>query len=197
MKAIILVVIGGYLVFLLCACKANRKVTTTPEIALKNCVLKLDSGINNIVLGVSNFDEIEASLGKGVRSKKKFKSFTVENIFPNTEHRLAYPEYGILFTTAPQNSLSNKKIIRELFLTKNCQCMTLGGIGIGSNYEQIANLLGESSLLFSKSANGLFTEVSYSFVEHPVSYVLFQSTGKKKKSEFIVEEVLLQSSYDF
>ena len=166
------------------------------EVSMNQCEIKLNSGINSIVLGENSFKEIEGVLGKGVKSKEKYKSGTVENVFPNTAHSLSYPDLGLSFSTSTQGRLNFSRVADGLTLTKDSRCRTKEGIGIGSTYGELQLVLGKNlNLTRVKFKEGDYTRVSYtSPPDANRVYTIFKCLGHKSKSEFKVEEIIMIAS---
>ena len=178
--------------YFLFGCGNMKNMPRQPTDPLNNeCLIKLYSGTNSVVLGLTTFDEIEEKFGRGVKSKKKFKSFTVENIFPNTEHFLSYPAYGIRFSTQPQGRLSAKRVAVELVLTANCPCKTKERIGIGSKHSELNQAIGYERLTIVVSEEGKHTMVGHGFKKSPVGYIAFICSGEKTSFEFRTEKIMM------
>lgn len=180
----------------LLGCESRKEIPYSSEEYLTDrCELKLDSGINSIVLGINNFSEVEQQLGRGVRSKKKYKSFTVENIFPNTAHILNYPNLGLSFSTSTQGKLNVSKVAEGLILSSDSPCKTAKGIGIGSTYEDLQVIIGEEfELTPVKDKDGDYTKASFTSPGNNEIFVIFKCLGHKSKSEFKVEEIIMIAS---
>ncbi|MEM8899282.1 MAG: hypothetical protein AAGC85_14310 [Bacteroidota bacterium] len=182
-----------FLWIFLVSCTSFKETSTSIKGNFTNlCEIKLNSGINSIVLGEYSFREIEGVLGKGVKSKEKFKSGTVENVFPNTAHSLSYPDLGLSFSTTTQGRLNFSRIADGLTLTKDSHCKTKEGLGIGSTFKELQSVLGKKlSLTKVTFKEGDYTMVSYTSPEGNRVYTIFKCYGHKSESEFVVEEIIM------
>ncbi|MEM7513099.1 MAG: hypothetical protein AAF388_19380 [Bacteroidota bacterium] len=162
----------------------------------RDCLIDYSDGMVGISLAHTSFREIEEILGEGVRSKKKYKSFTVENIFPNTEHILSYPSLGIAFTTRTQGRLIFKRIATSLHLYSGSPCTCEDGIGIGSTYDEISQKFGTGyGYDHISSPDGDYSEAAFSSLENNEIFLSFSCKGHKGKDDFRVEKILIHRSF--
>lgn len=160
-----------------------------------SCVIDYYDGMEGIALATSNFKEIEKVLGPGIRSKKKYPSFTVENIFPVTKHILSYPKLGISFTTHAQGRMNFTRIATSLIVDASSTCKSKNGIGIGSTYQELIERFGNSRYTQISSPEGDYSKVLFSFPEYGGIFVHFRCNGKKHIDDFRVEEILIRRSF--
>ena len=177
-----------FLLFLGCS---TKKSITENVIDRNNipCIIRLDYGLDSVHVGVDNFKTIEEKLGKGKRVKKAYKAATVYP-FPRAEHELIYSDIGVKFITDIQARVSLKRVSKIMVVTSKCKCKTNEGLGIGSSYDKLINVLGYKRLLHCRSWNGDFSELSYNIGN---CFVIFSQKGFVHESEFRVEEIEIRN----
>lgn len=174
----------------------NKEVCINEAPVVFSCVIDYSDGMEGISLATTNFKEIEKILGPGVRSKKKYPSFTVENIFPATEYSLSYPKLGISFTTHPQGRINLKRKATSLIIYSGSPCKSGDGIGIGSTYNELKDKFGRGyGYSQVSSPKGDYSEVAFSLEGNNSIYLSFKCSGKKDEIDFRVEEILIRRSF--
>ncbi|MEM8896696.1 MAG: hypothetical protein AAGC85_01265, partial [Bacteroidota bacterium] len=154
----------------------------------RDCLIDYSDGMVGISLAHTSFREIEEILGEGVRSKKKYKSFTVQNIFPNTEHILSYPSLRITFTTHAQGRLIFKRIATSLYIYSGSPCTCEDGIGIGSTYQEISQKFGTGyGYYHGSSIEGDYSRIAFSSLDNKEIFTRFSAAGHKLIDNFRVE----------
>lgn len=112
------------------------------------CIIYPDNGVNNIIIGSSEFVDVMNEFGKATIRKKWHKR--VEIFARGTggyERYIKYDSLGLYFSnfTFKKNRTNS---IRTIIVSENCPCKTENDIGIGNTVEELIAAYGEN---YSKS----------------------------------------------
>jgi len=151
----------------------------------KDCYIDLDKGYESILLGYSNFEDVEQFLGEGEKIKKKFKAGTLY-IFPRAIHELNYANLGIKFRSYSQPKFSRKRIVRKMEFNSTCNCKTKNGLGTGSTFDEISRYLGDGNIHVNSGLKGVSTIISYRLENNFVEFIQSGSVGK---GDFFAEKI--------
>lgn len=101
-------------------------------------------GIDSMELGKFTFKDVLNKFKYGKTKRKKVKRLEKYNMSQDGfEKYIEYKSLGLYFSNYEVSRCHRTDTIKQIFLLKNCPCKTKDGLGIGSSYSEIVEMLGK------------------------------------------------------
>jgi len=103
------------------------------------CSIYPQTGLDQIEINKSSLTDAMGKFGE-TKIRKEWQKAIEFQLFGHFTYKLDYPELGLKFNAINKNKM---KIINSIELGENCNCETLNGISIGSEYAEIVSAFGQ------------------------------------------------------
>lgn len=170
-------------------CNAQNTLTKLDS----NCVIIPFYGLNNVIIDRTSANELKKIFKlKGsskTKWKKNYESFLLLGHFVTT---FTTVDSSLIFMCFRDKRFFDFNKVKQISIQGNCDCQTVEGIRIGSQYNEIIKVLGEPLLSGVETGlDGTNTIVEYRSKD-VTRIITFEAKGNIKKEKFKVERILLR-----